>query len=247
MAYSSRDSKAAEANVMMESDKWEVERVDATSPEVENYFVGKSPMHIPSTTSILTPEAEPYWTKYIPGGYSKSRCLKLSGKPMIMAILTLSGTCLMFFGYDAAVMSLVNINPDYLQTVGSAGGTNADAARVGGIVSFWFLGFLIGKRENQLCTTVLTITGAIMAGQYADKIGRLKSIQIGCAWGIFGAILLTTAQSFSWMSCARIINGIGCGHLNSMAPIWTSEIADYDMRGVYVAVQFTLCVAGACG
>lgn len=86
-----------------------------------------------------------------------------------------------------------------------------------------------------------------MAGQYADKIGRLRSIQAGCAWGIFGAILLVTAQSFAWMSCARIINGIGCGHLNSMAPIWTSEIADYDLRGAYVAVQFTLCVAGACG
>lgn len=94
---------------------------------------------------------------------------------------------------------------------------------------------------------MLSVSGAIMAGQYADKIGRLKTIQVGCVWAIFGAILLTTAQNFSWFSCARILSGVGCGHLNTMAPIWTSEIADYDLRGAYVAVQFTLCVAGACG
>lgn len=63
---------------------------------------------------------------------------------MVACILALAGTCLLFFGYDAAVMSLVNINPNYLQHMDSAGGTDRDAARVGGIVSFWFLGFLVG-------------------------------------------------------------------------------------------------------
>ncbi|OQU97516.1 hypothetical protein CLAIMM_03441 [Cladophialophora immunda] len=175
-------------------------------------------------------QAEPTWAKYIPGGYSRSRCLKLSGMPMVACILGLAGTCLLFFGYDAAVMSLVNINPDYLEHMDSAGGTDRDAARVGGIVSFWFLGFLLG---------------AILAGSYADKIGRLKSIQLGCVWGIVGACLLASAQNFSWMVCGRIISGIGCGHLNTIAPIWTSEIADYNLRGAYVSVQFTMCVAGA--
>jgi len=63
---------------------------------------------------------------------------------MVSSILALAGTCLLFFGYDAAVMSLVNINPDYLKHMDSASGSDRDAARVGGIVSFWFLGFLIG-------------------------------------------------------------------------------------------------------
>lgn len=63
---------------------------------------------------------------------------------MAAAILGLAGTCILFFGYDAAVMSLVNINQDYLEHMDSANGTENDAARVGGIVSFWFLGFLIG-------------------------------------------------------------------------------------------------------
>ncbi|KAK5298099.1 hypothetical protein LTR99_007788 [Exophiala xenobiotica] len=194
--------------------------------EAENVEIQHSP-----TLAEEYFQPEPAWATYIPGGYSPSRCLKLSGKPMVASILALAGTCLLFFGYDAAVMSLVNINPDYLQHMNSASGTENDAARVGGIVSFWFLGFLIG---------------AIMAGSYADKIGRLKSIQLGCVWGIVGAGLLTGAQNFSWMVCARIISGIGCGHLNTIAPIWTSEIADYNLRGAFVSVQFTMCVAGAC-
>lgn len=86
-----------------------------------------------------------------------------------------------------------------------------------------------------------------MVGSCADKIGRLKSMQVGCVWGILGSILLASAQNFSWMVCARIINGLGCGYLNGMGPIWTSELADYNRRGAYVAVQFTLCVAGAAG
>lgn len=85
-----------------------------------------------------------------------------------------------------------------------------------------------------------------MAGSYADKIGRLKSIQVGCVWGIFGACMLGSAQSFPWMACARIISGVGCGHLNTIAPIWTSELADYNLRGAFVSFQFTMCVAGAC-
>jgi hypothetical protein len=64
---------------------------------------------------------------------------------MIAAILALAGISMMFFGYETAVMSLVNINPDYLQHMGSDSGTERDAARVGGLVSFWFLGFFMGK------------------------------------------------------------------------------------------------------
>lgn len=70
---------------------------------------------------------------------------KVCGMPMLAAVLALAGTCLMFFGYDAAVMSLVNVNPDYLRHMGSDGGTDNGSVRVGGLVSFWFLGLLIGR------------------------------------------------------------------------------------------------------
>lgn len=81
-------------------------------------------------------------------------------------------------------------------------------------------------------------------GTYADKIGRLKTIEIGCAWALLGGILQATAQNFTWMALARVIGGIGCGHLNSVVPIWSSELADPNLRGAFVAVQFTVALAG---
>jgi hypothetical protein len=47
------------------------------------------------------------------------------------------------------------------------------------------------------------------------------------------------------MAFARIIGGVGCGHLNTIVPIWTSELADPNLRGAFVAVEFTLALAGS--
>lgn len=135
---------------------------------------------------------------------------------MMLSILFLAGLSIMFFGYDASVMvclcdaptaradsgqSQVNTNPDYLQLMGAAGGSNRDAAAVGGIVSVWFGGFAIG---------------ALMVGAFADKIGRLKTIQLGCLWALLGGALQASAQNITWMMFARVIGGIGCGFLNTV-------------------------------
>lgn len=85
----------------------------------------------------------------------------------------------------------------------------------------------------------------MFVGHYADRIGRLKTIELGCLWGLFGAALQASAQNLTWMMFARIIGGIGCGHLNTVVPIWTSELADPNMRGAFVAVEFTLALTGS--
>jgi hypothetical protein len=94
--------------------------------------------------SVLMLADESSLSKYIPGGYSPSRCLKLSGKPMMYAILSLAGCAIMFFGYDASVMSLVNTNKDYLHLMGAGSGSKRDSAAIGGLVSLWFGGFAMG-------------------------------------------------------------------------------------------------------
>ncbi|PQE04054.1 MFS monosaccharide transporter protein [Rutstroemia sp. NJR-2017a BVV2] len=174
------------------------------------------------TRNLLTYLDESTFSKFIPGGYSPSRCLTYSGKPMIYSILLLAGTAIMFFGYDASVMSLA--------LMGVASGSDRDSAAIGGLVSVWFGGFAIG---------------ALFVGHYADHIGRLKTIQLGCLWGLLGAALQASAQNLTWMMFARIIGGVGCGHLNTVVPIWTSELADPNMRGAFVAVEFTLALTGS--
>lgn len=177
---------------------------------------------------VFQPESR--LSKYIPGGYSSSRCLQLRGRRMMYAVLFLAGISITFFGYDASVMSQVNTNEDYLRLMGADSGSKRDSAAVGGIVSIWFGGFGIG---------------ALMVGSYADRVGRLKTIQLGCLWGMLGAALQASAQNITWMMFARIIGGIGCGHLNTVVPIWTSELADPHLRGAFVAVEFTLALSGS--
>ncbi len=64
---------------------------------------------------------------------------------MVFAIFAFSGCAIMFFGYDTAVMSQVNTNSNYLETMGLAGGTGRDNAGIGGMVSLWFGGFALGE------------------------------------------------------------------------------------------------------
>ena len=85
----------------------------------------------------------------------------------------------------------------------------------------------------------------MMVGYVADRVGRLRTMQFGCYWGILGAALLVSAQNITWLAFGRVISGIGCGHLNTVVPIWTSELADAHSRGAFVAVEFTLAMSGS--
>jgi hypothetical protein len=60
-------------------------------------------MEGPSMLDVVQPESQV--AKYIPGGYSKSRCVKLRGRPIMYAVLLLAGISIMFFGYDASVIA----------------------------------------------------------------------------------------------------------------------------------------------
>ena len=46
------------------------------------------------------------------------------------------------------------------------------------------------------------------------------------------------------MCCARIINGIGTGHLNAIVPVWSAEVATHTSRGAFIASEFTLNIFG---
>jgi MFS family permease len=46
------------------------------------------------------------------------------------------------------------------------------------------------------------------------------------------------------MLCARVINGIGTGFLNVIVPVWSAEVASHKSRGAFIALEFTLNIAG---
>jgi hypothetical protein len=119
---------------------------------------------------------------------------------MVFPILALAGSCILFFGYDAAVMSLVNVNPHYLNVINSAGGTDADAARVGGVVSFWFLGFLIGECSKS--RYLLSSPGTDMERRHNgwSVCGQDRQTQVDSTW-----LLLGHLRSNSPVNCAKLL------------------------------------------
>lgn len=103
-----------------------------------------------------------------------------------------------------------------------------DTVLQGGIMAFFYLG---------------TLAGFLFGGYVGDKYGRINTIGLGAAWGIFGAALQCFAMNSNWMIGARLVNSIGTGILNGIVPAWASELSDYTTRRTFIAMEFTLNIS----
>ncbi|KFZ18434.1 hypothetical protein V501_01211 [Pseudogymnoascus sp. VKM F-4519 (FW-2642)] len=160
---------------------------------------------------------------------------KLEKGRLLFAANCLAGMSIFFFGYDQGMMGGVNQSPDYINLmkfgyVDDAGvPVVTDTLLQGGIMAVFYLG---------------TLAGCLFGGYFGDKYGRINTIGLGAAWGIFGAALQCSAMNSNWMIGARLVNGIGTGILNGIVPAWASELSDYTTRGTFIAMEFTLNIFG---
>ncbi|KDQ56003.1 hypothetical protein JAAARDRAFT_133067 [Jaapia argillacea MUCL 33604] len=165
---------------------------------------------------------------------------QLSGRRLYYTINLVAGLAIFFFGYDQGMMGGVNTSPDYVRTMklgystyeGPSEGyvaTITEPTRQGGIVSIYYFGTLIG---------------CLMGGVLGDRLGRIRTMFVGSLWVLFGAALQCSAQNIAWMLCARVINGIGTGHLNAVVPVWSAEVSTHTSRGAFIAMEFTLNIFG---
>lgn len=171
-----------------------------------------------------------------PGIASWNVVNKLQKRSLLIAINCIAGLSIFFFGYDQGMMGGVNNANDYINRMGFGyvdPQTNepviTDSLLQGGIVSVYYLG---------------TLFGALFGGWTGEKVGRIKTIAIGAAWGVFGAALQTSAMNHTWMIFARLINGLGTGILNAIVPVWATETAAHTSRGQFIAIEFTLNIGG---
>ncbi|KFY54945.1 hypothetical protein V496_07139 [Pseudogymnoascus sp. VKM F-4515 (FW-2607)] len=154
---------------------------------------------------------------------------------LLFAANCLAGMSIFFFGYDQGMMGGVNQSPDYINLmkfgyVDDKGvPVVTDTLLQGGIMAVFYLG---------------TLVGCLFGGYFGDKYGRINTIGLGAAWGIFGAALQCSAMNSNWMIGARLVNGIGTGILNGIVPPWASELSDYTTRGTFIAMEFTLNIFG---
>lgn len=120
---------------------------------------------------------------------------KLEKRSLLVGINCVAALSILFFGYDQGMMAGVNNSKDYIDLMGF-GHTKLEDGMLtpvvtnsllqGGIVSVYYLG---------------TLCGALLGGWVGDRIGRIKTIAMGCGWAVLGAALQCSAMNHNWMIC----------------------------------------------
>jgi MFS family permease len=117
-------------------------------------------------------------------------------------VVLFSSTAIALYGYDQGMMSLINTNYDYLQTMGLA----EEDPMVGVIVSVYYLGCAVG---------------AVLASAFADMRGRRPGIFACLATASLGNLLMFIAGLFTdkgaltLMLIGRVVMGLGVGQSRS--------------------------------
>lgn len=146
-------------------------------------------------------------------------------------IVLFSSTAIALYGYDQGMMSLINTNSDYLNTMGVDG----EDPLVGIIVSVYYLGCAVGS---------------ILASLLADVRGRRPSIFTCLAVSSVGnLIMFISGLGFSkgamaTMFVGRTVMGLGVGGIDSVIPVYSSELNSEGGRGKAMAKEFQANVFG---
>ena len=146
-------------------------------------------------------------------------------------IVIFSSTAIALYGYDQGMMSLINTNYDYLDTMGIA----EEDPLVGIIVSVYYLGCAVGS---------------ILASLLADKAGRKPSIFACLAVTAVGNLFMFLAGfgyskgAMTVMFLGRIIMGLGVGGIDSVIPVYSSELNEEGGRGKALAQEFQSNIFG---
>ncbi|KAI5786603.1 general substrate transporter [Pyronema domesticum] len=139
------------------------------------------------------------------------------GKLFTFSLATFAALGSFLFGYDSGVMTDVIASQHFLNFFH----TTKYSPILGAIVSTFAGGACIGALSGSL-----TI----------DRLGRRKSIQIGAAVCIIGAILQAAAMHLAMLLIGRIITGWAVGIMSMAVPVYQAELAHPKSRGLIVGL-----------
>lgn len=146
-------------------------------------------------------------------------------------VVVFSSTAIALYGYDQGMMSLINTNYDYLDTMG----IGEEDPLVGIIVSVYYLGCAVG---------------AVLASYLGDIRGRKPSIFVCLAVTALGNFLMFIAGlrfstgARSLMLVGRIVMGLGVGGIDAVIPTYSSELNEEGGRGKALAQEFQANIFG---
>lgn len=99
------------------------------------------------------------------------------------------------------------------------------------------------KMEEVLVSVVLvgSMIGALVGGTVADRIGRRATLVWGAILFILGSILAPLSPNVAVLIVARALLGVAIGFTSVTAPVYVSELAPPQSRGMLIGLyQFAL-------
>ncbi|KAJ5602242.1 hypothetical protein N7510_011776 [Penicillium lagena] len=149
--------------------------------------------------------------------------LRLTGRGLLTAITCSAGMGFIIFGYDDGVIGGLLTASAFKDTF------HLDSPMEGTVTALFVIGCLVGC----LCT-------AVSGGRW----GRLTVAQVGSGVLSLGAILQASSYTIVQLIVGRIVAGLGLGLITSNLPVWQSETATRDKRGMLLAVSLSFLILG---
>ncbi|KAF2223380.1 general substrate transporter [Elsinoe ampelina] len=146
-------------------------------------------------------------------------------------VVFFSATAIALYGYDQGMMSLINTNKNYLATMQMP----EESPIVGVIVSVYYLGCAVG---------------AVIFSYMADKYGRKPALSACLATASVGNLIMFIAGlgyskgAREVMLLGRIVMGLGVGGVDSVVPVYSSELSEDESRGTALAKEFQSNIFG---
>jgi sugar porter (SP) family MFS transporter len=106
--------------------------------------------------------------------------------------------------------------------------------------------FALSTVAEELVVSIVTIgamAGALVGGVVADRIGRRATLIWAAGIFIVGSLLAPLAMNVTVLVIARAIIGLGIGFSSVTAPVYVSELAPPQSRGMLIGLyQFALTI-----
>jgi len=144
-----------------------------------------------------------------------------------------------------------NVNRGFILRVSSIAGLGGvlygyDMGIIAAAAIFVKRSFFLSTIAEELVVSIVLIgamTGAIVGGAAADRIGRRRTLVWAAGVFILGSLLAPLAPNVTVLILARAIIGLGIGFTSVTAPVYVSELAPPQSRGMLIGLyQFALTV-----
>ncbi|KAH9888510.1 AmMst-1 [Cubamyces lactineus] len=165
------------------------------------------------------------------GGHSTAGGARRFSSIVMTAFAAFGG---ILFGYDTGIISGILAMDDWIKTFGQSDSNSAT-------------GYSLPTSRESLIVSILsagTFLGALAGAPIADTLGRRKSILLSCIVFSLGVGLQTGAATLATFVIGRFCAGLGVGLISTLVPVYQSECAPKDSRGLLVSCYQWAIAAG---